>query len=71
MFQTLKLIPPKILSFDGEVLGILAFGVGGLMLFIVPFLDKPGKPRRKRVFTAIGVIVVLYIVALTIIGYLG
>src|SRR6266568_3992376 len=42
MFQTLKLIPPKILSFDGEVLGILAFGVGGLMLFIVPFLDKPG-----------------------------
>src|SRR5207244_6303067 len=28
MFQTLKLIPPKILSLDGEVLGILAFGVG-------------------------------------------
>jgi cytochrome b6 len=71
MFQTLKLIPPKILSFDGEVLGILAFGIGGLMLFIVPFLDKPGKPLRRRVFTVIGVIVVLYIVALTIIGYIG
>lgn len=70
MFQTLKLIPPKILSFDGEVIGILAFAAGGLMLFILPFLDKPGKPRRKRVFTVIGVIVVLYIVALTIIGYL-
>ena len=70
MFQTLKLIPPKILSFDGEVIGILAFGVGGLMLFILPFLDNPGKPRR-RIFIVIGVIVVLYIIALTIIGYLG
>src|SRR5204863_6323239 len=60
MFQTLKLIPAKVLSFDGEVLGILAFTVGGLLLFIVPFLDDPAKPRRRTLFTVIGVIVVLY-----------
>jgi len=71
MFQTLKFIPAKILFFDGEVVGILAFGLGGLMLFILPFLDKPDKPRRKTVITVIGVIVVIYIVVLTIIGYLG
>src|SRR5215217_5038035 len=36
MFQTLKYIPAKILSFDGEVLGILAFGLGGLLFLLVP-----------------------------------
>jgi quinol-cytochrome oxidoreductase complex cytochrome b subunit len=71
MFETLKLIPPKILSFDGEVLGILAFAAGGLVWFSLPFLDKPEKPRRRMLFTVIGVIVVLYIVALTIVGFVS
>src|ERR1041384_5855518 len=71
MFQTLKLIPAKVLSFDGEVLGILAFAVGGLIWFILPFLDDPAKPRRRILFTLIGVTVVLYIVALTIVGFIS
>lgn len=71
MFQTLKLIPAKVLFFDGEVLGILGFAVGGLLLFIVPFFDDPAKPRRRTLFTIIGVVVVLYIVVLTIVGYIG
>src|SRR5204863_7582731 len=37
MFQTLKLIPAKVLGLDGEVLGIMAFNVVALLLFIVPF----------------------------------
>jgi hypothetical protein len=36
MFESLKLLPPKILSFDGEVLGILGFAAGGLVWFILP-----------------------------------
>jgi quinol-cytochrome oxidoreductase complex cytochrome b subunit len=71
MFQTLKLIPAKVLSFDGEVLGILAFAVGGLIWFTLPFLDDPAKPRRKILFTLIGIVVVLYIVVLTIVGFIG
>src|SRR5205085_11456614 len=51
MFQTLKLIPAKILIFDGEVIGILAFGLCGLLLFLVPFLDKsPVHPKRRLIF---------------------
>src|SRR2546423_3647061 len=45
MFQTLKWIPAKILGMDGEVLGILAFAIGGLAWFGLPFLDKPAPPR--------------------------
>jgi len=71
MFETLKLLPPKILSFDGEVLGILGFTAGGLVWFILPFLDKHERTRRRPVFTAIGVIVVLFIVTLTIVGFIS
>ena len=71
MFQTLKLIPAKIWIFDGEVIGILAFGLGGLLLLIVPFLDRPSPGRKSNpAFTIAGVLVVLFMVAMTIYGYL-
>ncbi len=71
MFQTLKLIPAKILIFDGEVIGIMAFALGGLFWLLVPFLDKPTRPgKRSSIFTAIGLVVVLFIVAMTVYGYL-
>jgi cytochrome b6 len=71
MFQTLKLIPAKILIFDGEVVGILAFALGALFWLVVPFLDKPSRQRKRSfIFTAIGLIIVLYIIAMTVYGYL-
>src|SRR6266545_4786736 len=70
MFQTLKLIPAKILSFDGEGLGVLAFGFAGALLFIVPFIDKsPENPRRRLIFKLAGVVALLYLVVMTIVGY--
>ncbi len=71
MFETLKLIPAKVLSFDGEVLGILAFGIGGVIWFSLPFLDKPGDRRRRLIFNLVGAFVVLYIVTLTIVGFVS
>jgi quinol-cytochrome oxidoreductase complex cytochrome b subunit len=70
MFQTLKYLPATILGIDGEVLGIMAFNIVGLLLFIVPFIDR-GPENRKRtvVFNVIGVVALLYIVVMTIIGY--
>lgn len=72
MFQTLKYLPAKILFIDGEVLGILAFGLGGLFWVLVPFLNKtPGQGRRGLVFNIIGIFIVLFIVVMTIVGYLA
>jgi cytochrome b6 len=73
MFQTLKYIPPKILFFEGEVIGILFFMIGGLVWLIIPFINRsPEKhPRRRMVFNVFGVIVVLYIIAMTIVGFLA
>ena len=40
MFQTLKYLPSVILGIEGEVIGVVGFGVGGLFLLLVPFLDR-------------------------------
>jgi quinol-cytochrome oxidoreductase complex cytochrome b subunit len=71
MFQTLKYLPAHVLGLEGEMLGVLAFGAGGLVWLAVPFLNRrPGRQRLKLAFTAFGVLVVAYIAALTAIGYL-
>ena len=73
MFQTLKYIPAKVLIFDGEVIGILFFMLAGAVLFVIPFINRSADkfPRRRRLFTALGVVAVLYIVVMTVIGYLA
>ena len=71
MFQTLKYLPAKVLFIDGEVLGILTFSLGGLLLFLVPFINKtPGHGTRKRVFQIAGIFVLVFMVVMTIVGYL-
>ncbi len=70
MFQTLRLLPAKVGIIEGEVLGVTLFLAGGIFWVLVPFLDKPGSPERSRVFTAIGIFLVLYIAIMTVVGYL-
>jgi cytochrome b6 len=49
MFQTLKKLPPHILGIEGEMVGVLFFAMCGLLVLLVPFLDRgaeQGRPRR-------------------------
>ncbi len=70
MFQTLKFIPAHVWFMEGEVLGILGFGVIGLAWLLVPFWEIKDKPGRKfKPMTVIGIIAVIYIIILTILGY--
>jgi cytochrome b6 len=72
MFQTLKYIPAKIGPFDGEVLAVLGFGLGGLFLLLVPFLDKrAARGEPSPLFRWIGIGIILYIVVFTALGYLA
>jgi len=72
MFQTLKVLPAQILFFEGEVFGVLVFGLGALFFLFAPFLDrKAARGEPSPMFTVIGVIAILYIVILTIIGYMS
>jgi cytochrome b6 len=70
MFQTLKYIPAKIGFLDGEVLGVLAFGLVGLLLLLVPFLDrKANTGQPSRAFSVIGILAIIYIIILTVLSY--
>ena len=70
MFQTLKYLPSHILGIEGEVAGILAFGLGGLFLLLIPILDRrTARGQPSRLFTWIGIAVILYMVLFTILGY--
>lgn len=72
MFQTLKYIPAKILIFEGETIGVLAFGLGALIWMVIPFLNKENtSPRMKKVYTAFGIFVVAFIAVMTVVGYLA
>ncbi len=71
MFQTLKYIPGKLWVLDGEVFGILLFGAAGLLWTVVPFWDRRSqRGENNRFVTYIGIFVVLYIIVLTMLGWL-
>jgi quinol-cytochrome oxidoreductase complex cytochrome b subunit len=70
MFQTLKYLPGSILGIEGEIVGVLAFGLGGALLLVVPFLDRgSSRGAPSRLVVPLGLLVILYMVVLTYLGY--
>ena len=71
MFETLKLMPGgSIAGLEYEAIPILGFALAALLLLLVPFLDREVVRRgRSPLFTAVGVVAVVYMVALTAWGY--
>jgi len=70
MFQTLKYLPAHILGIEGEIVGILGFGLAGVLLLLVPFLDRRSdRGEASPLFTWIGVGIIVYIIVLTYLGY--
>ena len=65
MFETLKLVPGgEILGVEYEAIPILLFGLAGLALVLVPFLERGERSSR-----AFGVVVLVYAVGMTAWGY--
>jgi quinol-cytochrome oxidoreductase complex cytochrome b subunit len=70
MFQALKYIPAKVLFIDGEVLGIIGFGLIALFWLVVPFVDRrPDERRTTRWFTAFGWAAIAFIIIMSLIAY--
>jgi cytochrome b6 len=71
MFQQLKYLPSFILGIEGEIVGIIGFGLGGLFLLLVPFLDwRTARGKTGYLFTVIGLAILIYIFVLTYLGYM-
>ena len=72
MFQTLKYIPGKLWFLDGEVMGIALFGFTGILWTVVPFWDrKSSRGEQNRFVNYLGLFAVIYIIILTIIGWIA
>ena len=71
MFQTLKLLPAHVLGIEGELLGVLGFGVIGLILIAMPFLDRRVAAAKtfSRFAAGFGLLLIVYSVVLTYLGY--
>jgi cytochrome b6 len=72
MFQTLKVLPAHVLGIEGELLGILGFGVAGLFWLMVPLLDRNpvAGSRVTRLFSILGWVALVYMAAMTVTAYL-
>ena len=69
-YATLKLAPAKILFIEGEALVILLFLAGVIFWLCVPFLDrKSQKGIPSRLFTIIGLVIIVYVVVMTVVAY--
>ena len=71
MFQTLKLLPAHIVGIEGELLGVLGFGIIGLILIAMPFLDRRAANVKtsSRLAAGFGLLLIVYSVVLTYLGY--
>lgn len=71
MFQTLKLVPGgEIFGVEYEAIPIMFFGLVGLVLLLVPFLDRRGQREgRSPMWTAAGIVGLLFTVGMTCWGY--
>ncbi len=70
MFETLKLMPGgEIAGIEYEAIPILGFALCGLLLALVPFLDREKPGREGRGWWVLGVAALVYIVGLTAWGY--
>lgn len=72
MFQTLKLFPSHVLGVEGELLAVAVTGVAGVVLLLVPWLDRPGRQGRAHWLAALlGWLGVAYVVGMTWYARLG
>jgi cytochrome b6 len=71
MFETLKLVPGgEIFHVEYEAIPILGFGLAGLLLVLVPFLDRGvSRSGKSPIFTWVGIVSLLFIVGMTAWGY--
>ncbi|MDP3684801.1 MAG: cytochrome b N-terminal domain-containing protein, partial [Ignavibacteria bacterium] len=72
MFQSLKYLPAHIFFIEGEILGILLFGAAFALWLIVPFWDrKTARGEQNKLITYIGIFVIMFIIVLTILGWVA
>jgi len=71
MFQTLKKLPQHILGIEGETVGVLFFTLCGLIVLLIPFIDRRAAQGRPRhLLNLLAALVVVGFIVMTAWGLL-
>jgi cytochrome b6 len=71
LFETLRLVPASVAGVSGEMIVNLGVTLLGLILLLIPFIDrKAANEERSRVFTIVGIVFVLYVACAISLAYL-
>ena len=69
MYQALKYFPAVVLGIEGEVVGVMLFGIAGLLWLLVPFWDvRTPEGARNKCINVIGIVVAIFLILMTLIG---
>jgi cytochrome b6 len=71
MFQTLKLIPSKVWFIDGEILGVLAFGLIAVLWILLPFFESEQPSHTKKWITGLAIFAFAYVAGMSAYGFLA
>lgn len=71
MFQTLKLIPSKVWFIDGEILGVLGFGLVAVLWILLPFFESDQPSHTKKWITGLAVFALAYVAGMSAYGFLA
>lgn len=67
LYQTLKFVPSRVLSMSGELIVNVVISLAGLVWWLIPFLDRnAGREKRSPFFTALGILILGYLAAMTV-----
>ena len=67
MYQSLRMLPARILGLEGEKLGVMVFVFGSLLLLAVPFLDVwAQRERSHRAIAAAGIAALLFVIGMSV-----
>lgn len=71
LFQTLKIVPPRLWVFDGEALVNIIFLAGGVVLILLPFFDRKSRHNKNnKLIKLTGFTILIYLIIMMIIAYI-
>ncbi len=60
LFQTLKIVPAKILFLNGDTVAVLFMLLAGILIFFLPVIDNKPTERKGIIITILGFVLVVY-----------
>jgi cytochrome b6 len=67
LYQTLKVLPPRILSLSGELIVNVVLVIAGLSWWLIPFFDtNASMGKRSPWFTLLGLFILGYLLTMTV-----